>query len=140
MVIIQGSSRTNGDTKFFVQELSMLCPATIIDLKDYSIGHYDYEHNNSNDDFLPLIKRLLQYNTWIIASPVYWYSVSGLMKVFLDRISDLIQIQKNLGRQLRGKNLGVISVSDSDDVHDCFYEPLLLSAEYLEMVTVHHWE
>ncbi|MCP4458779.1 MAG: NAD(P)H-dependent oxidoreductase [Cytophagales bacterium] len=38
-----------------------------------------------------------------MATPVYWYSMSGIMKVFLDRIYDVLTIEKELGRKLHGK-------------------------------------
>jgi len=133
LVIIQGSARTNGDTKFFSQKLAEKLKADLIELKDLSIGHYDYDHKNSDDDFLPLIRQLIKYKVWIIATPIYWYSMSGRTKVFLDRLSDLLQTEKALGRQLRGKSLATFSVSNDDDVPDSFFKPLILTADYLGM-------
>jgi len=134
-VIIQGSSRTDGNTNFFAEELLQYATADIIHLKSYSIGHYDYDKNNTADDFLPLIKELIeQYDTWIFASPVYWYSMSGLTKVFIDRISDLLHDpHKDLGRKLRNKKMAVLSVSNEDDIPESFYSAFKLSADYLGM-------
>lgn len=134
-VIIQGSSRTDGDTSFFSDELTHHIAADLIQLKSYSIGHYDYNHQNVDDGFLSLIRDLIEtYNTWIFASPVYWYSMSGHMKVFLDRISDLLhEPHKDLGRQLRNKKMAVISVSNADDKPESFYDAFKMSAAYLGM-------
>ena len=54
--------------------------------------------------FLPTIKELnSKYDTWIFVTPVYWYSMSGQMKIFLDRITDLLKWHKDEGRKIRGK-------------------------------------
>ena len=131
-VIITGSSRSNGNTTKIVAKIATQFEADIIDLNDFRISYYDYESKNINDDFLPLIKSIIEkYDTLIFATPVYWYSMSGIMKVFFDRFSDLIRIEKDLGRQLRGKKMFVISNSDEATLDYDFYLPFRLSAEYL---------
>lgn len=60
--------------------------------------------NSRNADYLNLMKQILdKYETLILATPVYWYSMSGIMKVFFDRLTDLLTIEKEFGRKLRGK-------------------------------------
>lgn len=132
MVVIQGSSRSNGDTSKFVKHILASRDWQHVDLLQYTIGHFDYAFNNKSDDFLPLIKDLiLKHDHFVFASPVYWYSMSGVMKVFLDRFSDLLIHEKELGRKLRGKSMSVLSVSGNDDVSDSFYVPFRKSAAYL---------
>ena len=133
-VIIVGSSRNDGDTATLVSELKELSNWDIIDLNDYEINYYDYDHLNRADDFLPLMNELIdKYDTLIFATPVYWYAMSGIMKVFFDRISDLLTIEKPLGRRLRGKNMAVISSSNGNNLGDSFWLPFIESAEYLGM-------
>jgi len=133
IAIIQGSSRTDGDTAFFVKNIADNCQSNIFNLKEYKIAHYDYDYGNRDADFIPLIKTLINFDLWVLASPVYWYTMSGYMKVFLDRISDLLDIEKDLGRQLRGKAMAGLSVSNEDDVPLHFYDPWNRSANYLGM-------
>ena len=78
-----------------------------------NISAYDYEHRNRGDDFEPLIERVLAFDQIIFASPVYWYAASPAMKVFLDRISDLLDLPELLeeGRRLRGKRAFLICTS-----------------------------
>ncbi|MDA5312487.1 flavodoxin family protein, partial [Vibrio cholerae] len=71
---------------------------TLFDLSDYAISFYDYEHMNRNDDFIHLINKLAEFDHLVFASPVYWYSMSAQLKVFFDRLSDLLTIEKELGR------------------------------------------
>lgn len=73
------------------------------------------------------------YDTLVFATPVYWYAMSGIMKVCFDRITDLLTIEKELGRQLRGKNMGALSCSNGDNLGDDFWHPFIKIAEYLGM-------
>ncbi len=105
-----------------------------IDLMDFNILHFDYEHQNKNDDYLDVIKRITDnYDVLIFATPVYWYSMSGIMKVFFDRLTDLLRIEKEIGRKLRGKHMAVISSSNGDNLGINFWLPFKKSAEYLGM-------
>jgi len=104
-VVLFSSSRRNGNTGKLLDSVVGGGSVDIINLSALDISEYDYDHKNINDDFLPLIKKVLTYDKIIFASPVYWYSVTPTMKTFLDRISDLLDLPDllDLGRQLRGK-------------------------------------
>ena len=133
-VIIQGSARSKGDTYGFCQKLKTQSGFDFIDLKQYDIGHFDYTFSNKDDDFLPLIREILDtYELLTLATPVYWYTMSGHMKVFLDRISDLLYSEKETGRLFRTKTMSILSVSGDDQVDDTFYLPFRKSADYLGM-------
>lgn len=133
-VIIQGSSRKDGETRKVVDELKKDTNWDFIDLNDFEISYYDYEHANRGDDFIDLMKRIIEnYDVLIFATPVYWYSMSGIMKVFFDRITDLITIEKESGRKLRGKSMAVLSSSNGNNLGDHFWLPFKNSAEYLGM-------
>jgi multimeric flavodoxin WrbA len=133
-VIIIGSSRNGGNTTKIVDEIANQFKVDVINLNDYQFTYYDYESKNREDDFLPLINSILEkYDTLIFATPVYWYSMSGIMKVFFDRFSDLLRIEKEIGRKFRGKSFAVISNSHDDEMDFDFYLPFRKSAEYLGM-------
>lgn len=112
-IIIFGSSRSFGNTRKITDEILGRSGIEIIDLNKFNISPFDYEHRNANDDFLPLIEQLVAYDTWIIATPVYWYSMSTQHKIFFDRFSDLLKIRKDLGNKLRGIKLFVIATFQS---------------------------
>ncbi|MDB4588609.1 NAD(P)H-dependent oxidoreductase [bacterium] len=133
-VIIQGSSRSDGHTNKIVNYMASKNAIDVIDLYTKNIGHYDYEYKNKDDDFIELITNIIKtYDTIIFATPVYWYSMSGVLKVFFDRISNILRIHKDTGRQLRGKNMAMISTSNHDDLIDGFNMPFVESAKYLGM-------
>jgi hypothetical protein len=59
--------------------------------------------------------------------------MSGILKVFFDRFSDLIRVEKETGRKLRGKKMAVISNSHDNKIESTFYIPFQKSAKYLGM-------
>jgi multimeric flavodoxin WrbA len=108
-IIILGSSRSFGNTRKAVNAIIEEGTIPLIDLNTLDIKPYDYEYRNHTDNFIALIERIIEFDTLILATPVYWYTMSATMKIFIDRISDLLDIRKDLGRKLRGKNLFVIA-------------------------------
>jgi multimeric flavodoxin WrbA len=142
-VIIQGSSKSNGDTNTILNYLNTSNQFDIIDLNTKNIGHFDYDFKNANDDFLPLMEEIIEkYDTIIFATPVYWYTMSGILKVFFDRISDLLKTEKDIGRKLRGKSMAMISCSNANDLKEGFSMPFIETANYLGMSylgDIHAW-
>jgi multimeric flavodoxin WrbA len=133
-VIIVGTSRNNGNTTKIAAEIANQYATDVINLNDYQISYYDYEGKNKDDDFCPLIKSIIEkYDTIIFATPNYWYNMSGIMKVFFDRCTDIILIEKETGKSLKGKKCGVISNCHTDELESDFYIPFRKSAEYLGM-------
>ena len=131
--ILLGTSRQHGNTHQLIKLYLKYRDADVFNLIDYSISIYDYEHNNKEDDFLRLTKQLLKYDHIIFATPVYWYSMSASMKIFFDRLSDLLTIEKKLGRQLRDKSCSVLATGVDKTPPDCFEQPFILTAKYLGM-------
>ncbi|TCI90322.1 flavodoxin family protein [Tenacibaculum sp. M341] len=142
-VIIQASAKATGNTSKIVKYLNKNNDFDIIDISDKKIGHFNYDFKNANDDFLPLIEQIInKYDTIIFATPVYWYSMSGMLKVFFDRLSDLLHYKKELGRQMRGKKMAMISNSGENDLRTGFNMPFIESAKYLGMDykgDIHAW-
>jgi multimeric flavodoxin WrbA len=133
-VIILGSSRSYGNTRKIVEYISKENNIKLVDLNDYNIGYFDYDFKNATDDFIPLMEKLINENdTFIFVTPVYWYAMSGILKVFFDRFSDLLHYKKELGRKLRGKNMAMLSNSNQNDLIGGFEIPFIASANYLGM-------
>ena len=133
-VIIQGSSRSNGNTNKIVTFIKEKTGFDIIDLKLKNITNFDYNFKNQDDDFIPLMNEIVnKYDTIIFATPVYWYSMSGIMKNFFDRITDCLKVEKEIGRKLRGKTMGMISCGSDSELKKGFEMPFMESANYLDM-------
>ena len=111
----------------------------MIDLSQKEINHFDYEFKNKNDDFNSLFKHIAkEYEVILFATPIYWYTMSGILKVFLDRISDFLFQEKEFGRLLRGKKMGVVSCGSDMEVFEGFEMPIKQSAKYLGMDYLGH--
>jgi multimeric flavodoxin WrbA len=134
-LIILGSARSDGNTARVASQLQQEIKAAQIDLLDYTIHPFRYDGNYSADDqYIELIEQhILPRPHLILASPVYWYTMSGTMKHFVDRFTDLLTTHKDLGRQLRGKSIGVLSCSGDANVEHSFFIAFRLTAEYLGM-------
>lgn len=134
IVIIQGSSRSTGNTRTVINALSEHLSFDMVDLLDYRIEQYAYDHrHHGHDDFMPLMRKLVEYDLMVFATPVYWYAMSGLMKTFFDRFTDCLEIEKETGRMLRGKAMAALSVSPETEPVEGFFVPFTLSANYLGM-------
>ncbi|MFZ0565396.1 MAG: NAD(P)H-dependent oxidoreductase [Chlamydiales bacterium] len=132
-IIILGSSRSKGDTHTAVQMIVREIPVPIIDLNKLNISYYDYDNRNRNDDFISLAEQMVEHSPIILATPVYWYSMSAIMKTFIDRWSDLIGFRKDLGRRLAGKKLFLIT-SYGTILPKGFEDPFSQTCSYLEML------
>ena len=128
--IVLATSRANGNTHQLVDLYLKHQSCDLFSLKDYAISPYDYQHNNQNDDFITLINVLVKYDHLIFATPVYWYAMSAQMKLFFDRLSDLLTIEKALGRALNGKSCSILATGTDTKAPDCFIEPFKLTAKY----------
>jgi multimeric flavodoxin WrbA len=81
------------------------------------------------------MRRVLECDRLIFASPVYWYAVSSPMKCFLDRITDFLDLPELLddGRRLRGKTGYVVCTSIYDEAPKSFVDAFLETFDYLGM-------
>jgi multimeric flavodoxin WrbA len=134
-IALFGSSRRNGNTGGLIDAVASALSIEVVDLSEKKISSFDYEHRNRDDDFEPLMDRVLGFEQLILASPVYWYAASPPMKVFVDRISDYLDLPDLLekGRKLRGKNGYVVCTSVYDEVSPAFISAFRETFEYLGM-------
>ncbi len=140
--IINGSSRVMGNTSQITKLLKIEFDAHEYHLTNHQIECYNYEHQYSHEDFYTLMTAVVKYDVILLATPIYWYSMSGHMKNFLDRITDCLKVRKEIGRQLRGKSLAAISCGSESSEVKGYFEPFRLSADYLGMHYlghVHSW-
>lgn len=133
-LIILGSARHDSDTKRFVDMLTEGIPHERIDLLEHPVAPYNYDEKYpANDAFLKITEKMLEHDTIVFATPVYWYAMSALMKNFFDRINDLVSSHKHLGRKLKGKNVILVAVGWESKLPHGFASPFRLTARYLEM-------
>lgn len=103
VLILVGSARSESNTLKTVDVLNYP-EAEIINLIDLNISPYKYHDTNREDDFMQVVSKMLEADLIVFATPVYWYAMSGLMKVFFDRLTDLLSGERKvLGRRLKRK-------------------------------------
>ncbi len=134
-LIIIGSSRQQSDTKSFVEYVFGDTTYKAINLLDFYIAPYSYEGiYPSNDEFNKVAEEMLQHEIIVFATPVYWYSMSALMKNLFDRLTDLVRIRKATGRLLKGKNIFLLVVGNDPEIPSGYEIPFKNTAEYLDMI------
>jgi multimeric flavodoxin WrbA len=134
-IVLLASSRRRGNTGQFVDRIASALNIEVVDLTGLRLSPYDYDHLNRDDAFEPLMKRVLAHEQIIFATPIYWYAVSPMMKVFLDRLSDLLDLPDLIpeGRRLRGKNAYVVCTSICAEPSAEFIGAFLETFRYLGM-------
>jgi len=92
--IINGSTRVNGNTDIIVEKIIEGAEnSQLIALKNKRISNcigcmqcLEKSTCSIDDDMTEIRKNIHQSDVLIFASPLYWGSVTGLMKTFIDRL------------------------------------------------------
>jgi multimeric flavodoxin WrbA len=133
-LVILASARKQGYTQDFLNKAFAGEDYELIDLLDSCISPYSYFNNYPNtDEFFKIIDELIKHKVIVFATPVYWYAMSGIMKTFFDRFTDVVTTKKHLGRQLQGKSTFLVAVGAEEDLPNGFEIPFKLTSDYLHM-------
>ncbi|WP_266205660.1 flavodoxin family protein [Pontibacter kalidii] len=133
-LVILASARRNSDTQLLACKLLAEQKYELINLLDFRVSPYTYAGKyETEDQFIGIARQLLQHEQVIFATPVYWYSMSGLLKNFFDRLTDLVTTQKELGRKMAGKKVHLLAVGSDEELPTGFEEPFRLTAAYFNM-------
>ncbi|WP_339216981.1 flavodoxin family protein [Ornithinibacillus sp. FSL M8-0202] len=95
--VIYGGTRVNGNTETLTERVIQDLPVEKIYLKDYEIKpindqrHVQGGFEEVNDDYNIILNRVLSHDILLFATPIYWYSMSGTMKLFIDRWSQTLK-------------------------------------------------
>lgn len=134
-IVLFASARRQGNTGALVNRIAALAGFEVVDLAALRIAPYDYEHSHRGDDFEPLFLRMLEYRHLVFASPVYSYAVAPPMKVFIDRITDFLDLEelRDQARRLRGKTGWVVCTSVYDTPPQSFVDAFADNFAYFGM-------
>jgi len=92
-----GSSRIASNSEQLADYVLADIPHQKIDLKNITIKPiHDLRHDDNgfqfvDDDYDQIIQAFLTSDIVIFATPIYWYSMSGTMKLFIDRWSQTLR-------------------------------------------------
>ena len=133
-LVILGTNRDDSNT---LKNLKLSLPFVdyeLVELHKLKLEHYVYDNNNKpKDDFLSVAQKMVDAENIVFATPVYWYAMSGIMKIFFDRLSDLISTSKPLGKALKGKNTFLFSTGYDEALPEGFEVPFKKTSDYFEM-------
>ncbi|WP_274855690.1 flavodoxin family protein [Bacillus methanolicus] len=121
MIVLNGSSRENGNTVYLARLAVEGKEAKFIHLKDKQIlpicdkRHDPQGFQPLNDDYDTLIKTVLEYDAIIFATPIYWYGMSGIMKNFIDRWSQSLRDRElDFKEKMKEKKAYVVACGGDD--------------------------
>lgn len=133
-ILLFASSRPDGNTATVTDYLAQVLNAPVIDLCARPMAPFSYANDYPAEDaFTAIMEEILGYDEWILLTPVYWYTMSAQMKVFMDRLSDILKYHQQHRPAITGKGMWVVCCSSTKDPIPHFFTPFELSAEYLEM-------
>lgn len=137
VLVIQGSARDDGGTAHAVRRLETGlggAHAHTVDLAALDIQPFRYGAAPLDDGFEPTIRRMLEASAVVFATPVYWYAMSGVMKVFFDRLADLTvhPERRPMGRALAGREAWLMALGTDLELPSCVTDPFRLTADYFD--------
>lgn len=141
-LIIVGSARSDGHSRLVAEQVAAQWEADLVDLNTLNIHPYTYDKRHADDAMAPLMEKVVQYDRIVLVTPVYWYAMSGILKTFLDRLTDGLRSELGWGRKLAGKELWALSCGSGPEPIEGFFTPFRLTAAYLGMTyggDLHTW-
>jgi multimeric flavodoxin WrbA len=145
-LFVLGSARLDGNTELLARRAAEQLPPDVeqqwIRLADHPLPDFlDIRHDGivrptENDTVRQLLDATLAATDIVIASPVYWYSLSGLTKRYLDYWSDWLRVPgADFRATLAGRTLWGVSVlaEEEEAVADPLIGTLNNSAAYMKM-------
>ena len=133
-LVVLASARKKGNTELFVDRVFKQDEIDKLDLLDYHISPFNYSGTYPEDDeFQRVADHMLLHQIIVFATPVYWYAMSGQLKLLFDRFTDLVTVKKQTGRQLAGKSTFLMAVGADRELPPGFEVPFFLTSAYLSL-------
>lgn len=98
ILFVNSSPNREGNTYRIGEELLKDKEHDVLQMVDYRISQYGQVFED--DEMKDVLKEMDKYDILVIGSPVYWYTVGGMLKIFIDRLYMLPEAEA-----LRGKKL-----------------------------------
>ncbi|GED34144.1 flavodoxin family protein [Brevibacillus centrosporus] len=121
ILVLQGSSRENGNTEQLSQLVLQGIPHTQIHLREKNIrAIHDQRHDPEgftavDDDYDAIVEAVLEHDVIVFATPIYWYGMSGFMKDFVDRWSQSLRDKRYSFKQALAQKQAFVITTGGDD-------------------------
>jgi multimeric flavodoxin WrbA len=125
-IIIFGNSSRPNDNRSLVDEVARQLELKIIDLAEF-----DFNSQEANDHLIEIIENIINVDTIIFATPVYSYSMSVRMKLFIDQLGELSQVDEELKEILLSKRGLLLSTGNNAMPPEYFEQTFSLLLAYL---------
>ena len=102
ILFVNSSPNRDGNTYRIGEELLKDKEHDVLQMADYRISQYGQVFED--DEMKEVLKEMDKYDILVIGSPVYWYTVGGMLKTFIDRLYMLPEAEA-----LRGKKLYLLA-------------------------------
>ncbi len=124
VLVFKGSPRVNGNSSALADRAAEGAKAAGADVEIFSLHSLDIHPCDAcdtcretgvcvlNDDMQALYPKLTDTDAIIIASPIYWFTMSAQTKLFIDRWYALESPQ---GNPLKGKPFGILLTYGDND-------------------------
>ena len=83
VLFINGSPNRNGNTAKLAADLLVGKTYHTLHLVDYKL--YSYGQQFEDDQFQEIVDRMMEAESIVIGSPVYWHNMSGAVRNLIDR-------------------------------------------------------
>ena len=133
IIIVKGSPRKNGNSAILAEQVAAGAEAVGAEVKSFYLHGMDIQPCDAcdacqgvadldcviEDDMQILYPKLREADAVVYASPIYWFTVSAQMKLFMDRCyglgGDSDEIEYHA---LAGKRIGIVLTYGGDDPFD----------------------
>ena len=132
VLVILGTARDDSNTLKSLNANLPFARFVLVELHRLKINPYSYQHP-APDDFLSVAEKMAHADKIVFATPVYWYAMSGPLKNFFDRLTDLITTSKSIGRTLAGKEVYLFATGSDPELPQGFEVPFIRTSEYFDM-------
>ena len=111
ILFINSSPNREGNTYRIGEDLLKDKEHEVLQMADYRISQYGQVFED--DEMKDVLKEIDKYEILVIGSPVYWYTVGGMLKTFIDRLYMLSEAEALKGKKLYLFAQGSLPSSDT---------------------------
>jgi multimeric flavodoxin WrbA len=129
VLVLLGSPRKKGNSTYLAEMIASGAKSRGADVKFVSLHGLTIKPCNAcnackkpkargcaiKDDMQPIYEAMLESDAWVIASPVYWFTLSAQTKLWMDRCLAF----RSFGKQpFKGKRIAIAMSYGGDDPFD----------------------
>jgi len=126
VLVLKGSPRENGNSNVLAEQVVVGAKEAGADVESFMLHHMDIRPCDAcdvcqetgmciiKDDMQTLYPLLEKADAIVIASPVYWFTLSAQAKLCIDR---WYALESPRGSALRGKQIGIVLTYGDTDLY-----------------------